>query len=240
MIRRASTRALAFSAVADRRAKTFTEQGRVRAADGIFPGEVDAMKDILKDREHGEEAVYFRKQDEKLLEKIRERAALEEVARALAEKLRVDDHELLDRVVDLGLTEDTGAAILLAPLVQVAWAEGSVSRREREVVLEIAASRGVADGSGAHQQVESWLAQRPSDALCDTALEVIKAGLAVLPDAEREERIRDIVASCTRVAEATGGGLARLLGMSTGIVGEEAAVLDAIGAKLRSGGSSRQ
>ena len=84
------------------------------------------------------------------------------------------------------------------------------------------------------------LAQRPSDALFDTALEVMKAGLAVFPDAEREERIREIVAACTRVAEATGGGLAKLLGMSTGIVGQEAAVLDAIGAKLRSGGSSRQ
>jgi hypothetical protein len=198
------------------------------------------MKDILKDREHGEEAVYFRKQDEKLLQKMRERAALEEVAQALADKLRVDDRELLDRVLELGLTRDTGAAILLAPLVQVAWAEGSVSRRERDVVLEIAASRGVEAGSGAHRQVESWLAKRPSDALFDTALEVMKAGLAVLPDAERTERIRDIVAGCTRVAEASGGGLARLLGLSTGIVGEEAAVLDAIGVKLRSGGSSRQ
>jgi tellurite resistance protein len=162
------------------------------------------------------------------------------VAQALAEKLRVDDHELLDRVVDLGLTRDTGAAILLAPLVQVAWAEGSVSPREREVVLEIAASRGIESGSGAHRQLESWLMQRPSDALFATALEVMKAGLAVLPEAEREERVQSIIAACTRVAEATGGGLAKLLGMGTAIVGQEAAVLDAIGVKLRSGGSSRQ
>jgi len=198
------------------------------------------MKDILKDRERGDEAAYFRKQDEKLLLKIRERAALEEVAQALAEKLRVDNRELVDRVIELGLTRDTGAAILLAPLVQVAWADGSVSPREREMVLEIAASRGVESGSGVHRQVESWLTQRPSDALFDTALEVMKAGLAVLPDPEREERVQSIVAGCTRVAEATGGGLAKLLGMSTGIVGQESAVLDAIGAKLRSGGPSRQ
>jgi hypothetical protein len=191
------------------------------------------MKDIFKDREHGEEAVYFRKHDEKLLQKIREQAALEEVAQALAEKLRVDDRDLLNRVLDLGLTQDTGAAILLAPLVQVAWAEGSVSRREREVVFETAASRGIAAGSAAHAQLEAWLARRPSDALFETALAVMKAGLAVLPDGEREERVRQIVDACKRVAEATGGGLARLLGMNTGIVGQEAAALDAIGAKLR-------
>ena len=192
--------------------------------------------DVFHDRARGEEAEYFRKQDEKLLLKIRERAALAEVAQALAEKLRVDSPELVKRVLELGLTRDTGTAILLAPLVQVAWAEGSVSRREREVVLELAASRGVEPGSGAHAQLVAWLERRPSDALFETALEVMKAGLAVLPDSEREERVREIVEACQRVAEAT-GGLGKLLGLSSGIVGQEAAVLDAIGAKLRSRGT---
>ena len=196
-------------------------------------------KDIFHERALGEEAQYFRKLDEKLLLKMRERAALEEVAQALAEKLRVDNPELVNRVLDLGLTRDTGTAILLAPLVQVAWAEGSVSRREREVVLELAASRGVEPGSGAHAQLEAWLGRRPSDALFETALEVMKAGLAVLPDDEREERVRQIVDACKRVAEATGGGLAKLLGMNSGIVGQEAAVLEAIAAKLRSGDMPR-
>ncbi len=197
------------------------------------------MKDVLKDRGRGEEADYFRKQDQKLLQKMRERAALEDVAGALADKLRVDDAELLKRVIDLGLTRDTGAAILLVPLVQVAWAEGSVSPKEREVVFEIAASRGIEAGSAAHQQLTSWLEKRPSDALFETALEVMKSGIAVLPDDEREERVRDIVGACTRVAEASGGGLGKILGIKTGVVGQESAVLDAIGAKLRSSGSAR-
>ena len=47
---------------------------------------------------------------------IRERAHLQEVASALAEKLRVDDPDLLQRVVKLGVTRETGAAILMAPL----------------------------------------------------------------------------------------------------------------------------
>jgi hypothetical protein len=193
-------------------------------------------KDMFHERGRGEEAQYFRKLDEKLLAKMRERAALQEVGQALADKLRVDSPELVKRVLELGLDRDTGTAILLAPLVQVAWAEGSVSARERAVVLELAASRGVEAGSGAHAQLVAWLDRRPSDALFETALEVMKAGLAVLSDEEREERIRQIVEGCKRVAEAT-GGLAKLLGMDSGIVGQEAAVLDAIGAKLRSGGT---
>jgi hypothetical protein len=191
------------------------------------------MSDIMKERERAFEADYFRKQDAKLLEKMRERAALQEVAQALAEKLRVDDAELLRRVADLGLDRETGGAILLAPLVQVAWAEGSVSKAERDLVLEFAASRGVGEGTPARKQLEAWLAERPTDALFETAMEVLKVATALLSPAEREERIKNIVEGCRRVAEASGGGLARLIGVGSGVVDEESAVLDAITAKLR-------
>jgi len=198
------------------------------------------MTDLLKDRERAFEAQYFRKQDEKLLQKMRERADLQDVARALAEKLQVDDQELLSRVIDLGLTQGTGAAILLAPLVQVAWAEGHVTDRERAVIFEIAATRGVEVGSPAYQKLEEWLRVRPRDALFETAMEVMNAGLALLTPEERDERIRGIAQACHRVAEASGGGLGRLLGFDTGVSGSEAAVLEAITAKLRSpSGASR-
>jgi len=198
------------------------------------------MSDIFKGRERAFEAVYFSKQDAKLLAKMRERAALREVAQALAEKLRVDDAELLKRVSDLGLNRETGPAILLAPLVQVAWAEGEVTEREREVVFEIAASRGVVAGSAAHAQLDTWLRQRPADALFETAFEVMKVAATVLPPEEREERIRGIVDACRRVAEASGGGLAKLLGMGGAVSGDEASVLEAITAQLRSAPQPRR
>lgn len=192
------------------------------------------MSDIFKERERGFEADYFRKQDARLLAKMRERAALQEVAQALAEKLRVDDAELLKRVFDLGLDRETGPAILLAPLLQVAWAEGVVTDRERAVVFEVAASRGVEAGTPAHAQLDAWLKQRPSDALFETALEVMKVAASVLPPEEREERIRGVVDACKRVAEASGGGLAKLLGVGSAVSGDEASVLEAITKQLRS------
>jgi hypothetical protein len=190
------------------------------------------MKDIFKERERGYEADYFRKQDAELLEKMRGRARLQDVAQALANKLRVDNAELLRRVVDLGLTHDTGPAILLAPLVQVAWAEGKVTNRERDIVFEIAASRGIDSGSPAHTQLVQWLQNRPPDELFETAMEVMKAGLAVLTPAERDERIHGIVEGCTRIAEASGAGLTKLLGIGSGVTSDESAVLDAITTKL--------
>ena len=190
------------------------------------------MKDIFEDRKRGFEADYFQKQDAKLLEKMRERARLQDVAQALADKLRIDNAELLRRVVDLGLKHETGAAILLAPLVQVAWAEGKVTNQERDVIFEIAASRGIESGSPPHAQLVQWLQERPPDELFETAMEVMKAGLSVLTPEERTERVHALVEACNRVAEASGGGLSKLLGVGSGVTGEESAILDAITTKL--------
>jgi hypothetical protein len=189
-------------------------------------------KDIFKERGRGEEAAYFHNQDAKLIEKLRESARLEEIAVALAEKLQVDNPELLRRVMDLGVTLDTAPAFLLAPLVQVAWAEGEVTEREHNTVLRLAGTRGVEERSPAHAQLLKWLRERPPDALFDTATEVIKVGLSVLPPSEREERIKRIVQACHEVAEAS-GGLARVLGLGSGVSGEEESLLDTITTTLR-------
>ena len=189
-------------------------------------------KDIFKERGRGEEEAYFRNQDAKLIEKLRESARLEEIAVALAEKLQVDNPELLRRVMDLGVTLDTAPAFLLAPLVQVAWAEGEVTEREHKTVLRLAVARGVEERSPAHAQLLKWLQERPPDTLFDTATEVIKVGLSVLPPGEQEERIKRIVQACQEVAEAS-GGLAKLLGLGSGVSGEEEALLDTITTTLR-------
>jgi len=186
------------------------------------------LTDLLKERERGEETDYFRRADAKLIEKMRARAQLSEIAQALADKLRVDDPELLRRVAELGLDRETGTAILVAPLVQVAWADGHVSEAERSIVLELAASRGLVAGMPAHDKLLGWLRERPSDALFETALQVMRVGFSVLPAAERDERITGVMTACRRIAEASGSGLVRLIGLSHGVFGAESATLDAI------------
>jgi tellurite resistance protein len=189
-------------------------------------------KDIFKERERSLEEEYFRKHDAKLIEKLRERGKVEEIVETLAVKLQIDDPALLRRIMALGVTLDTGAAFLLAPLVQVAWAEGGVTDREREKVLQIAAERGVDTSSPAYTQLQEWLRTRPADAIFDTAVEAIKRGLSVLTPAERADRVKRIVDACREVASAS-GGLGRLLGLGTGVSSEEASILDAMTATLR-------
>ena len=190
-------------------------------------------KGFMSDREKALEEGYFRQQDARLLEQLRRGASLDEIAVALRDKLDVDNPELLSRARAEGITAETAPAFFLAPLVQVAWAEGKVGKHERETVLRLAHDRGVAGGTPAHDQLVSWLAKRPSDVLFEAALDVIRAGFDVLPHAEREERIERIVHACREVAQGSGSEIARLLGLGDGVSGSEESVMGSIEARLR-------
>ena len=189
---------------------------------------------IFSEREQAAEAAYFRQHDARLVERLRQDAKLGEVASALAEKLDVDNPDLLQKARLVGVTAETAPALLLAPLVQVAWVDGAVSQSEKETVLRIADDRGIEAGSPAYNQLADWLQRRPSDAVFDTAVEVIHYGLDVLPPEEKEERIKRIVHACHEVAEASGGGLLKALGLGSGVSGREASMLDTITSTLRS------
>ena len=190
-------------------------------------------KGFMGDREKALEDSYFRQQEARLLEKLRQGATLDEIAEALRDKLQVDNPELLARAREAGVTPETAPAFFLAPLVQVAWAEGKVGRHERDTVLRLAHDRGVANGTPAHDQLVAWLQQRPSHSLFDAALDVIRAGFDVLPHAERDERIERIVHACREVAQGSGSEIARLLGLGDGVSGSEESVMGTIEARLR-------
>ena len=193
---------------------------------------------IFGDREKAMEETYFRQEDARLLKKLQEKAQLDDIALALGEKLQVDNPDLLMRVREAGVSLDTAPALFLAPLVQVAWAGGGVSKAEHHAVLRLARGRGVDPASPAYAQIEEWLKHRPDDSLFETAVEVIKYGCSVLPPDEREKRITSVVDACHEVAEASGSTLGLVLGfknvMGLSSVDEsEADMLDLIANTLR-------
>jgi len=190
-------------------------------------------EDIFRGRERAFEAEWANRHDAELIEKLRHKDRLEAITEALAKKLQADDPALLQRAMDMGITLDTGPAFLLAPLVQVAWAEGSVTEQEKETVLRLAAKRGIEPGSTPYAQLVAWLHRRPTDELFDTAIEIIRAGFGVLPPAERDARVYLLAEACHEVAAASGHGLWHALGLSSGVSKEESSFLDHIKTRLR-------
>jgi len=195
---------------------------------------------IFGDREKAMEEAYFRQENAKLVDKLRKQAHLDEIGLALGQKLEVDNPDLLQRVRDLGVSLETASALFLAPLVQVAWAGGTVTKSEHDAVLRIARGRGIETGSPAYAQLEDWLKARPEDALFDTSVEVLKQGFSVLPGDEREERIKRLLDACHEVAEASGSTLSWILGIVDlkNVSHSEAATLDMIASTLRRSGTA--
>ena len=187
---------------------------------------------IFGEREKAMEGHYFRQHDAHLLDTLRRNAKIDHIARAVAEKLQVDNTDLLLRARALGITPETASAFLLSPLVQVAWAGGTPMKPERRAVLRLARARGVEPGSPASSQLETWLRERPSDELFRTAMEVLAYSLGVLPPDERHDRIEKMLDACHEVAKASGSGFSWLLFFKDRIAEPEAATLEAISRAL--------
>ncbi|HUF23352.1 MAG TPA: hypothetical protein VMN81_04425 [Vicinamibacterales bacterium] len=164
-------------------------------------------RDAFKDRGRGLEEEYFHRKEQELIAKMRERAEAETARQAIGEKTGVADAQLLQDLQELGYTAGTVALLHVVPLVQMAWAEGRVSMRERDLIIEAARARGIESGSAADQQLAGWLATRPSDELFSTTLRAIGAMLESRPPEEREAGRKDLVSYLTSIASASGGVL---------------------------------
>jgi tellurite resistance protein len=162
-----------------------------------------------------QEDAYFRKQDQELRQKLRE-----ELSQGAADlKQAPRDLSLPGRIQRLGFVGEKLRVFDLMPLVHVAWADGTVTRQEREAILAVALTR-VERSSVAFALMESLLEERPPQAFLDESLSLLKL---VAGDARAES----VVELCIKVASASGGF------MNVGNVSsEERAQIEAIAARL--------
>lgn len=173
------------------------------------------------------EAEYFWKKDQELIEKMRRQAAADQARREMGAKAGVDDPELIAELQALGFTTDTVTLLPLVPLVQMAWVEGGVSNAERQLIVQLARSRGVVEGSAADRQLSAWLASRPAEQVFTRATRLIRAMLAT-PTAQAGLTADDLVKYCESIAAASGG----ILGMKK-VSAEERALLSTIAGSLK-------
>ena len=164
-----------------------------------------ANDEFMGDRRRVQEEEYFRRKEQELIEKLQQRGREEATRRQMAERTGVADDEVLRNLQELGFTPDTVMLLHLVPLLQMAWAEGGVSDRERDLIIEAARAHGIEKGSAADQQLTTWLAHPPSDAMFERALGAVAAILQARTSDERESSQRDLVSRLTSVASASGG-----------------------------------
>jgi hypothetical protein len=134
----------------------------------------------------------------------------------------IEDPAVLDRLVGLGLTAETVAALSLTPLVEVAWADGKVDKKERAAVLAAAEQYGLERTDVSYLLLEGRLAERPGPELLDTWKRYVGM-LNRLLEAQTMTTLRgEMMSRARQVAEASGG----ILGIGSKISREELAKLD--------------
>jgi hypothetical protein len=181
-------------------------------------------KDVFAQRKTGLEEEYFRKKELELLEQIRRRATLQAEREELAEATGIADEEILATLREMGYTRETVELLHLVPLVQVAWASGSVTPRERELVLRLSEWRGVRMDSPAWEQLNNWLDERPSDDFFLRTLRVIRRLLDSQTMKEQVTGRTGLISFCIRIANASGG----FLGIGSKVSEGEQAAIDQI------------
>jgi tellurite resistance protein len=177
---------------------------------------------LFADREKSLEDQFFARQSQELKRKLREKQEREQTRKELRRIAVVTDEQTIDRMIELGIGADTWAAISLVPLVEVAWADGKIDKKERQAVMAAAEANGVMPGSPAHQILSGWLEHRPDARLLGAWGEyIVELCAAITP--EEKHRLRDELLQRARsVAEQAGG----FLGLGNKISPEEQLILD--------------
>lgn len=137
--------------------------------------------------------------------------------------------ELERNLAGLGLTRSTYRALMLLPLVYVAWADGSVQNVERELILRFAKQR-LHMTSETTKVIEGWLERAPTK-------EYIEAGLQGLLGIALDERMLEVdvdeLPDLVVHAEALAAATAETLHDPTSVTPEEEEALAEIAALLQ-------
>jgi hypothetical protein len=187
--------------------------------------------DAFAERGRALEEEYFRKKDRELVEKLRRAADADRARGELARQTGVSDPALLAELQELGFTGDTVVVLPLVPVLELAWAEGGITAAERQMLVSLARSRGIAEGSAADGLLTAWMASRPSPDVFTKATRLISALLDSGSAAAQGLTADQLVAYCEQIASASGG----LLGLPIRAISmEERNLLTRIAGDLKS------
>ncbi len=175
-----------------------------------------------KKQRSDEEEEYFQREDIEKKAKIRRERqlkALRQQERAdIAQKLNTSE-EVADEAMNLGFDGTTARVLPLVPLIQVAWADGKVTRAQTEKVKKKASKFGVEPDTPAYEFLDLLLKEEPSELFFDRANDVIRN----IVDDDPGGDIRSNVLNWSKaVAEASGG----FFGLTNPISKNEQGVLE--------------
>ena len=118
--------------------------------------------EALRAKSRALENEFFAKRDAEKLAALRKEVALRAERQGLATLTGIPDETVLNHLLEVGVTAETLAAVAL---VLVAWADGTLSEKERKAVLEASAAHDVEVDGPAYHLLTTWLEKAPDASL---------------------------------------------------------------------------
>jgi len=150
-------------------------------------------------------------------------------------QLEISKMNLTQSLKKLGLDRTNYRALVLLPLVQVAWADRRVQRAEKALILKIAKQRNLLPDS-AREVVFGWMETRPSRQFFELGTRVL-VQMALLTEKKpgatsiTTQTLMDLLDDTHAVARAAGG----MFGLAEPISRKELQCLVEVGTALESG-----
>ncbi len=189
------------------------------------------MAEFLDHQRQSLEDLFFLKEDQKIIEKLKMMQKLQETKEDLSKVSGIQNDHILQALVDLNIRPETLASLTLIPLLEVAWADGVLDAKEKQAVASAIKASGRLKRPEDQALLEEWLERRPAPELLTAWTHYIE-GLCERLTPEEKEGLRNELMTYTRsIAEASGG----FLGLGNRISPTEAAMLKKLEAAFGAG-----
>ena len=116
-----------------------------------------------------------------------------------------DTNYFADKSSQGEMTNEDMALLFLMPLIQMAWAHGAISPREKRVIFDAAREEGIDHRSSLNDTLDKWLVYQPSQQFYYECLGLIKNMLQAMTVKEREQKRDKLLERCRTVAVSAGG-----------------------------------
>ena len=177
-------------------------------------------RDAFKERERALEDSYFQKREQELIEKQRRKVAIERAREKLSEKTGITNEVILQALQDLGYDHETVRLLHLMPVIYVAWADGKMKEKERNMILEVAKLGGIDEGSKAHERLSGLLQEAPSEEVWDASFLAVRAVLQAGAKDQAEDVRKSVLDYSASIASLSKG----LFGLDLGARAEHTAL----------------
>lgn len=153
------------------------------------------------------EDVFFLQQDQQLINKLRELEKMQKSKETLREVSGIKNDHILEKLVNLNITPQAVAALAVVPLIEVAWADGHVDDKEKQVIISQIEKHGIKKGSTEHELTELWLSHRPDKNLLIAWTHLVQDICSKMNPTEKSDFRESLMHDTRVIANASGGFL---------------------------------